>query len=172
MRRHWRIAVVLLVQAGILAAMAGRHVAARAWGTPVTLRTAPVDPYDFMSGYHLVLQYEVEQAAAELLTPGPERSDRLWIVVRRAEPAWDFVGATRERPEVAADQVALRARWGSWRGAAIEGAGRIYIPETERALAEELFRDAGGRALVDLRVGGDGTVALLRLRVGGASFGD
>jgi hypothetical protein len=172
LRRHWRLAAVLLVQAGILAAMVGRHAAARAWGTAITLRTAPVDPYDILSGYHLVLEYEVENVPEALLPGGLGQGDRLWLVVRRAEPARELVAATRERPDPAPDRVALPARWDSWRRARIEGADRVYIPETERARAEKLFRDAGGRGLVDMRVGDDGTVALLRLRVGGASFGD
>jgi len=171
-RRHWRFAVVLLVQAAILAAMAGRHAAARAWGTAITLRTAPVDPYDILSGYHLVLTYEVENAPDALLPRGLARGDRLWLLVRRAEPAWELEAVARERPGETPDRVALPARWDPWRRAAIEGADRVYIPETERSRAEKLFRDAGGRGLVDLRVGDDGTIAVLRLRVGGASFGD
>jgi len=171
MRRYGRLAVVLLVQAGILAAMAGRHAATRAWGTAVTLRTAPVDPFDLLSGYHLVLRYEVESPPERLLPHGLRDGDRIWLIVRRAEPAWELEAVTRERPEPSADRVALPARWDGWR-ATIDGAGRIYVPETQRARAERLARTAQERGLVDLRVGGDGTVALLRLRIGGASFGE
>jgi len=177
MRRHWPLAVVLVVQAGILAAMAARHVVARTWGTPVTLRTAPVDPYDFMSGYYLVLQYEVEEPPRELVPPDLVDGDRVWLVVRRAEPAWELVEVAGRRPEPREGHVALAARWtsNSWRGtgrAEIDGAGRVYVPETRRERAEELTRTAGKRGLVDLRVGPDGTVAVIRLRVGEESFGD
>jgi len=168
-RSHWRLAVVVLVQAGILGAMAGRHVAVRAWGTAVTLRTVPVDPYDLMSGYYLVLRYEVESPPE--LPAGLRAGDRVWLVVRRGEPAWELEAVTRERPPAAADRAALAARWNGWR-ATIEGADRVYIPESQREAADKLSRDARGVGLVDLRVGSDGTVAVLRLRVGGASFGD
>ena len=171
MRSHGRLAVVLLVQAGILAAMAGRHVAVRTWGTAVTLRTTPVDPYDLMSGYYLVLRYEVEQPPASLLPKGLRRGDRLWLVVRRGEPAWELAAVARERPEPAADHVALPARWDGSR-AAIDGADRVYVPEAQRGRAEQLQRENQSRGLVDLRVGSDGTVAVLRLRIGNASLGD
>jgi len=178
MRRHWPLAVVLVVQAGILAAMATRHVVARTWGTPVTLRTAPIDPYDFMSGYHLILQYEVEEPPREMVPPDLVEGDRVWLVVRRAEPAWELAGVTRRRPEPREDHVALEARWTmrSWSQAGgraeIDGAGRVYVPEARRERAERLARDREERGLVDLRIGPDGTVAVLRLRVGGESFGD
>jgi len=178
MRRHWPLAVVLVVQAGILAAMAAPHVVARARGTLVTLRTAPIDPYDFMSGYHLVLHYEVENPPREMVPPDLADGDRVWLVVRRAEPAWELADVTLTRPAARADHVALPARWtkrflGAADGRAeIEGADRVYMPETRRRRAEELASDRGKRGLVDLRVGPDGTVAVLRLRIGGESFGD
>jgi len=171
MRSYGRLAVVLLVQAGILAAMAGRHAAVREWGAAVTLKTTPVDPYDLMSGYYLVLRYEVEQPPARLLPEGLRRGDRLWLVVRRGEPAWELAAVARERPEPAADHVALPARWDGSR-AAIDGADRVYVPEAQRARAERLQRENQSRGLVDLRVGSDGTLAVVRLRIGGASLGD
>jgi hypothetical protein len=171
MRRHWPIALVLLVQVGILAAIAGRHAAVREWGAAVTLRTAPVDPYDVLSGYYLVFRYEVERLPDPLRPAGLSTGDRLWLVVRRGEPAWELEAVSRERPPEAADRVAIPARWEGGR-AKIEGADRVYLPETSREAAEKVSRDAGGVGLVDLRVGGDGTVAVLRIRIGGTSFGD
>jgi hypothetical protein len=67
--------------------------------------------------------------------------------------------------------VALPARWDGSR-ATIDGADRVYVPETHRARAEALQRENQQRGLVDLRVGSDGTVAVLRLRIGNASLGD
>ena len=170
MRRYGRLAVVLLVQTGILAAMAGRHAAVRTWGTAVTLRTAPVDPYDLMSGYYLVLSYEIESPPDRLAPADLRRGDRVWLVVRSAEPAWELETVARERPAPAADRVALPARWDGWRFE-IEGAGRVYVPESQREAADRVIRNAQGKGLVDLRVS-DGTVAVLRLRIGGASFGE
>ena len=53
MTRHWPLAVVLIVQIGVLVYLPAGQVRARLTGTEVTLRTAPVDPYDVLSGYYM-----------------------------------------------------------------------------------------------------------------------
>jgi len=167
--RLWPLGVVLAVQIGLLALTPARHVQARLSGTPITLQTRPLDPYDLLSGYHVELEYEVEQRAHRALqNDGLERGDRFWIRLRRAEPAWEFAGVSRRRPELASDkEVAVPATYDDGR-VRIVGAGRLYVPETQRKEAEQASRSA----YVDARVGEDGTVALLRMRIGGRVFGD
>jgi uncharacterized membrane-anchored protein len=136
-------------------------------GVEITLKTRPIDPYDILSGYHVVLGYEVEeQAHSALKDLGP--GDVVWITLRRAEPAWEFVAASRERPDTGDDMVAVPAHFRE-RSPRIVGAGRLYVPEVQRKEAEGVAR---GEALVDARVGTDGTVALLRLRIEGKVFGE
>jgi hypothetical protein len=169
MRRHWPIAVVLLVQLSILAFVPAARIAARMSGTRVSLRTAPVDPYDPLSGYYMVLTYEVERRASEAAPVVVRRRDRFWLTVRRGEDGWTFDGLSRERPDVGGDRVALPARWNG-RRMELVGAGRLFIPEAQRERAEELNRS--GRGTVDLAVGADGTIAVLRLHLGGETFGE
>jgi uncharacterized membrane-anchored protein len=165
---------VLAVQIGLLAIVPARHLLARSTGTPITLKTRPLDPYDLLSGYYVILRYQVEHSAVQALDSDgqaePERGDRIWITIRRAEPAWTFVRATRERPDTAGDDdtLALPARW-EYGDLRLIGAGRLYVPETQREEAEKVSTDS---AFVDARVGADGTVALLRLRIGDKVFGE
>ena len=55
-----RLLAVIALQAAILAAIPSRQVKARASGVDVTLETAPVDPLDPLSGYHVTLRYRAQ----------------------------------------------------------------------------------------------------------------
>ena len=81
------------------------------------------------------------------------------------------VAVTVERPAPAPDRVSMRAHWSGWR-ASIDGADRLYIPETQRERVAALLRAANQHGLADLVVSADGDVALVRLRVGGETFGE
>jgi hypothetical protein len=165
--RHWPLAVVLVVQLGFLGAIVGGQLHLRSTGTEITLRTVPVDPYDLLSGYYLDLRYEVEQKVGPL--GGAERGDLFWITVRRGPEVWEYVNSTPWKPDPAPDHVHLRAVWRG--GARLVGADRLYLPEAQRDRAEQLTREFEGRGLVDLVVGEDGELAVIRLRLGEQSFG-
>jgi uncharacterized membrane-anchored protein len=168
-----RLVLVVVVQAAILAAIPLRQVRARMDGTEVTLRTVPVDPYDVLSGYYVTLAYEVERPTAAVVEPG---SGPGWLVVAPDGEAWRWVECcAAARPQHLPDgAVALRVeRTGASASrrrdgsvCSIPSAGRFYLPESRRAEVEAAMRATGGRALVDLKVDGEGNVALLRLRVG------
>ncbi|MCI0587548.1 MAG: GDYXXLXY domain-containing protein [Planctomycetes bacterium] len=168
MRRHLGIAVVLVSQVGILVSMPFRAVRARVAGTEIALETEPVDPFDPLSGYYVTLAYVAERPAVD--TIAFHLHEPLWVTVARAEPAWTPVSVTRERPAPHPDRVSILGRWDGWR-ARIGDASRFFIPEDRRTEIEDLLDASGRRGLVDLRVGKDGTPALLRMRVGGRSFG-
>jgi len=168
--RHLGIAVVVGVQVLALAAIPVRTLRTRAQGADVALWTAPVDPYDVLSGYYVTLTYEAE-AVSTRDEHKFQKDDDVWVTVRRGDPAWTQVSVRSERPAASPDEISLRARWIGWR-AEIVNAGRLYIPETERDRASKLLSDAKGRGLVDLKVDADGGVSVMRLRVGDATFGE
>jgi uncharacterized membrane-anchored protein len=172
MARRWLpLTLVVAVQLVILALVPLRQVAARRTGTPVTLRTRPVDPYDVMSGYYVTLAYEVERPEGdESPPPGTEYDDPVYVIVAKDEPAWRFVGYAKA-PIHTPDRLTLRARWQGY-GAKLEGADRLYIPESRRHDVDEALGDVDRRALVDVRVADDGTIAVLRLRASGRTFGE
>ena len=170
-RKHWPLLVVLGFQVGVLAAIVGEQVLLRATGRPVSLRTVPIDPYDMLSGYHLVLGYEVEEQATARRPAGVREKDAVWLTLSPGDEAWDLYSVSVERPAPVAGRVSMRAQWTGGR-VRLRGAGRLYLPEAERHRAERLFDEAGSRAIADLRVGADGRPALERLRIGRESFGE
>lgn len=161
MRKYIRLAVVLVVQLAILVAIPARQVLARLRGTSLTLRTAPVDPFDVLAGHYVTLSYEVERGSAR--QPGLTEGERVWLTVSKAEPAWTLVSVTRDRPAPESGQVSIRARWQRSGGARIEDASRLYVTE-EQGKAVDARRGNRETALVDLRVDEDGTPAVVRLR--------
>lgn len=172
--RWWPLGIVLAVQVGVLSIVPARHLAARGFGTKITLRTRPFDPFDVLSGYYVDLRYEVEMAAAAALSEEQREKLRegseVWVTLRRAEPAWEFFSVSLERPTLRNrdDFVAVPAAHDGISMLRFVGARRLYVPETQRSEAEQVR----GNALVDARVGRDGTIALLRMRVGGKTFGE
>jgi uncharacterized membrane-anchored protein len=170
LRRHWPLLAAVGVQAVLLALVPARQVRARLAGTEVTLRTVPVDPYDVLSGYHVTLRYEAElPIQGDAGPPGSEA----WLLIGRGEEAWRAFSCTAHRPEPRAGEVVLRAELERGVMAASTGprcripsAGRFYIPEARRDEVDRAMREAGGRALVDVKVSASGDVALLRLRAG------
>ena len=170
LHEHLGIGVVIAVQCLVLVAIPARNLITRATGRDVTLWTAPVDPYDPLSGYYVTLGYEVE-ASALVVREQLGTEGTVWITVRQKTPAWEFVAVTVDRPAPAPDEVSMRASWSGWR-ATLDGASRLYIPETQRDRVAALLNEARQRGLVDLRVGEGGDVAVLRLRVGGVTFGE
>ena len=172
LRDHWKIAVVLAAQFAVLVAIPVRTLRTRATGADVTLWTAPIDPFDVMSGYYVTLAYEAERPPEGRPADRSPRERRdVWVTVRRGDPAWTPVSVTDERPDAAPDELSLRARWNGWR-TEIVNAGRLYIPETQRQDVEAALDAVRRRGLVDLRVSQDGDVAVIRLRADGKTFGE
>ncbi len=174
MARSVRVAIVILAQLAVLAAVPARAVRARLRGAPITLRTAPVDPFDAFAGHYLTLGYEVERIHARA-EPGLRNDDEAWLTVARGDLAWSFVSLTRERPPPASGRVSIRARFrsdsegGGW--GTLDGASRFYVPEG-RGAAVDAARRRQEPALVDLRIGPDGTPSIVALRAAGLVLRD
>lgn len=166
LRRHWPLVAAVGIQTLLLALVPARQVRARLGGTEVTLRTAPVDPYDVLSGYYVTLRYEAEIPLQE---PGARDGSAAWLLVEEDDPAWRAVSCTSARPRPSGPgQQVVRAEVAGHSGAClIPSSRRFYIPEARREEVDAAMRAAGGRALVDMKVSESGDVALLRLRVGG-----
>ncbi len=160
--RSWiRLAVVLVVQLAILVVVPVGQVRARNRGTPITLRTAPVDPFDVLAGRYVTLAYEVESVSAQHRSSTFRDRQLVWLTVAEGDPVWTFVSVTAERPAPVPGQVSIRARWDRWR-ARLEDASRFYVTEEVGRAVDA--RPRGQADLIDLRVAEDGTPAVMRLR--------
>lgn len=172
-RDRWKLVAAIALQLAILALVPARQLLAGLRGTEITLATAPVDPFDHFSGPFVALAYEVERPTAPAMVD-VQPGQIVYLTVERDEPAWKLVSVDLERPAPVAGRASLRATWRDGR-AHIESAGRFYLPQEKATEVERLLVGGGGqrpRALVDMRVDGEGNVALERLRVGGQVFGE
>lgn len=146
---------------------AGKYMAA-ASPTVVYLRTAPVDPVDFLRGRYVALRYAVEDGGAMAAVPGwkdlPPGSDHtVWLVLApEAGPTlagkprpWAPVAVAGTLPEqLPAGRVALRATTTS-NGVDL-GLDRHHVPYADGRKLEADFGREGTEALVALRVDGTG----------------
>ena len=110
MRSHVAFGLVLAVQVVILATIPARHLAARSWGTEITLRTDENWTRHVVYGDRLHVAFDVQQIGGrEGVEPGFAWNEAGWLTVRRAHPAWEFHSFTRERPQQTKDLVSLPA---------------------------------------------------------------
>ena len=169
-KRHWPFIAAVALQALIVAAVP----AGRAWtlmtGRTVFLKTAPVDPYDILSGYHVVISYEISRL--DRLPGGPELKpgEHVYVVLKAGQDGfWHAVGKSRERPKsVAADEVVIRGTAEYWR--INYGIEHYFIPEGKGKEIERGLRDARDTARAEVKVDAFGHAALVRLHVGNKTY--
>ncbi len=135
--------LAVLLQAAIIAAVPAKHIRARATGKLITIKTAPVDPYDFLSGYHVVLRYEISR---------PEGFDSQWqnrnrrntdvyVVLKEGEDGVWSAGLMHDKwPEDIAEGCIVIKGKKTYRG--IEyGIESYFIPEENRSVIEKDLRE-------------------------------
>ncbi len=160
--------LAVAAQSAILAAVPGRQVYTRATGKLITIKTVPVDPYDFLSGYHVVLSYEISRP------PGfePTRWDRRTV---REQPVYVMLKAGDD--EIWSATLA----YNTWPGKVPDGClvikgredGRrirygiesYFIPEKGREAIEKDLRQNQRQAKAQIKVDRFGNAALIRLLV-------
>lgn len=173
-KRWFWLAVAL--QLLLLFGLIGRHSYTLATGTPVVLKTEPVDPWDPFRGEYVRLSYTISQfEEGELPMQGaPYRSGQaIWVTLQPGNPYWTAVAVSDRRPSgLTAGQVALRGnvQWydPGWaegpqpikaRVFIRYGIEQFYVPEGEGPGLEQRQRDMHVEALVD----GFGRAALKRV---------
>ena len=171
LRKLWPIAAAVGLQLVLLTAIPAKKIWARRFGTDISLKTRPVDPYDMLAGYYVTLAYEVEQVPAPLRPTGISYGTPVWLELAPETPAWTIRAVHAKWARPTAGNVVIKAIWKHNR-ADIAEASRLYISETDRAAVDKARANASTRPVVDLRVGPDGTPVVLRLRAGGQIFGD
>ena len=172
-KQSWLFALAVAFQLVILAAIPAKQIQARWTGTLITIKTAPVDPYDFLSGYHVILRYEISRPSDEHWSSFPsERKDGMTvyaILQKGADDIWTLRTLTDKRPkELPEDQIALKGRISH---NTIEyGIEHFFIPEEGRDTFEAALRRNQQTALAQIRVDRFGHAALIRLIVDGKTY--
>jgi uncharacterized membrane-anchored protein len=176
--------LAVIAQLLILAAVPARNIYTRLTGTTVILKTAPIDPYDVMTGYFVAMDYDIstppgvnwswrptpESAPTSIPTTSPALKDLpdgcpVYATLAKGEgPAWHAVAYDIEWPKtVPADAVVIkgkkehrRIRFG------VEG---YYLPETMREAVEDNLRAERGSGLVEVKVDSCGNAAIVKLTI-------
>lgn len=159
--------LALTVQAAILAAVPAKQIYTRLTGKTILIRTAPVDPYSFLSGYHVILNYEIARPPDwSNIQREYKRGQPVYVVLKQdADETWSAESAHNRRPEdIPADRIVIKGRRGRWRGVEY-GVESYYIPEKSRQEIEQDLRKNAGKAKVEIKVDHFGNAALIRLHI-------
>ena len=155
--------LALAVQAAILAAVPARHVFTRLTGKTIFIRTAPVDPYNLLSGYHVILNYEISRPAN---WSGSRKRHTLYVVLKQDEDnTWSAESVHDRRPEnIPTDRIIIKGRQRRWRGVEY-GVEHYYIPEASRQQIEQDLRKNAGKAKAEIKIDHFGNATLIRLHI-------
>ena len=168
--RLYLLALVVVLQTAALVGMVAVKHRTLLTGTPVLLKTEPVDPRSLFRGDYVVLSYAINNLAFNELGGDEDfRShDPVYVVLRRGEQFWEPVSAHREMPPRAPDSVVIRGeveyssvrttgvrtgrinvRYGIESYFVPEGEGReIELPRNEGKVAILVAVDGGGAAAI------------------------
>lgn len=155
--------VAVLLQAVIIAAVPAKQIHARATGKLITIKTAPVDPYDFLSGYHVVLSYEISRPEGFDL-PRWRNTDVYVVLKEGADGVWSAESMRYKWPEDIAEGCIVIKGKKTYRG--IEyGIESYFIPEENRSVIEKDLRKNRRQAKAQIKVDKYGNAALIRLMI-------
>lgn len=164
------LAVVALVQTGVLAAMVIDRTRLLASGREITLPIVPVDPRDLFRGEYVRLGYDIGRVPGRLLEGPPPRQNAAFYVVieKRPDGTWAPVKVSPTMPqETSPDRIALKARstfrWTSLSSpSAIHqvryGIESYFVPEGQGKRLEGLAREKRMAALVAVDAKGNAAI--------------
>lgn len=178
--KRWLPLLVIVLQVGVLAFMAGEREWVARFGTKIALRTAPVDPRDPMRGDYVRFDYEVAQVPRQLCRDGVEawfdeaqrygrrwRDRRVYAALRLREAGTAEVVSLSDRQP--SGGLFLRGRVESISGNSVQvryGVEAYFMEQgTARQFEDELRNEKLGvpvNALVS--VGGNGIAVLTGYR--------
>jgi len=148
--RFYIVAAILV--AGLQTLILGYIIQSRASilanGTEILLKTAPVDPRDFLRGDYVVLNYDISSVPVSTVTggiPAEAGEQTLWVRLKRQQDGfWNIVESSFKELPAAPDTVVLRSlpfySYGPSSGETIRveyGIERYYVPEGEGRPLEE-----------------------------------
>jgi len=170
------LAILALVQTGVLAAMVVDRVRLLQTGREITLPIIPVDPRDLFRGEYVRLGYAAGNVSARLLDgPRPAENSAFYVVLEKTpEGAWQPIRMARDMPrETSPDRIVLKARSRYWPvrpglDATVQvryGIESYFVPEGQGKRLEQFAREKKMAALV--AVDGRGNAAIKGLIIEG-----
>jgi len=175
-----RYIVAAVIVAALQTAVLGYVIESRASilrsGSDALLKTAPVDPRDFLRGDYVVLNYEISQVPVASIVggvPQDQGEKSLWVRLKPGDDGFfGIVESSFERLPEQPGTVVLRSRpfysYGPNSGDHIRveyGIERYYVPEGQGAALEKARQS--GDVSIAVRVSSDGTSQIRSLLVDG-----
>lgn len=187
LRRELHPVVALLFAGSLLVGLPGWMILDRAAilrdGAEIVLKTAPVDPRDFMRGDYVQLRYKeisnVDGSLFEGELPPRDRPVKLWLTLHTGEDGLGAVKAVSLQKPVdrAPGEIFLRSKPTLWTRTSESVAGelslsfgieRYYVPEGE-GLEIEAARNQQ-RTTVAVRISDEGDAQIARIMIDGKAL--
>ncbi|MBX5268695.1 GDYXXLXY domain-containing protein [Rhizobium sp. NLR17b] len=174
-----------IIVAGLQTLILGTIIQSRASilssGAEVLLKTAPVDPRDFLRGDYVVLNYDISTVPVQTISGGvpAEPGERtLWVRLRKqADGFWTVSESSFQELPPQPETVILRSKpfysGGLAAGDSMRveyGIERYYVPEGQGKPIEEARND--GNVAIAVRVSPDGSAQIRSLIVDGKAVYD
>jgi uncharacterized membrane-anchored protein len=150
-----RVAVIVLLQLGLLGAAVAPQLSARLVGDEYRFRVAALDPIDPFRGSYVDLAYADLQLEG-VRVPGDDGT--VYLMLAEEDGLWAATEATRERP---ADGPYLTCDDSDWRVRC--GIESWFLPQDAARSLEEAV--ATGDAVATVRIDGRGNAALVSVEV-------
>jgi uncharacterized membrane-anchored protein len=144
-----------------------------ATGTTITLRTAPIDPYNLLQGYYVALGYDISDPKVLPGYTAQKDGQTLYVTLQQPQNAvdgpWSAVQTSVTKPTaLTPKQVVLKGVLKN--GRMLYGLESYNIPEEKRLEINENLRQRPERALLDAKVDAFGAAIPLRLRIAGKIY--
>jgi uncharacterized membrane-anchored protein len=135
-RRTAYLLILVVLQVLFLGGIATSYYAVGWFGTEIKIKTAPVDPRDFLYGDYVNLSYEISQLKPSLLKENaaqPKSGDRVYVLLKlTASGLYEAEGIYVKKPSVSPGQAVLRGTVGSTWNDTISiqyGLERFYVSQ-------------------------------------------
>ncbi|MFE6649580.1 GDYXXLXY domain-containing protein [Nocardioides sp. NPDC057772] len=151
MNTRIRVALVCLVNLGLVGVAVAGQLSARATGEEITLRVEPVDPIDPFRGTYVDLSYP------GISTRTTNEAGDAYVSLARRGQVWEATGVATDRPD---EGPFLKCHDDGWRlNCGIES---LFVPqERAREIEAEV---SGGHAVAVVKVDSRGNAALVSVR--------
>jgi uncharacterized membrane-anchored protein len=188
----WQFALPLALQLGIVASIAAQSAYTFFTGQAVTLKTAPVDPYSWLTGYSQTLQYDISNLETLKQLPGWDaiaatvqqqpvdqsaanytnfNGTNIYVIMQaqtQPDQPWQAIAVAAQKPHnLPQNQVALRGK--IVYNTVQYGLETYYMPEARKDEVNQIIRENQTKqpAIVDIKVDHNGKAVPVQIKVGG-----
>src|SRR5690554_1875156 len=116
MRVSYKRALIVILQVLFLFSMIGFKFYTLYLGTPILLKTEPVDPWDMFRGEYVALNYEISSLKSSEIEENLELDkhqvygEEVYVVLEKGKEFWQAVSINTNKPKTEDNQVAIKAK--------------------------------------------------------------